>query len=241
MTPLYPALGAAREIASATPPSEVKPFELGEITIADLQDGMKSGKFTARSLVEKYSARIEEIDKQGPTINSVIELNPDALSIADSLDQERKAKGPRGPLHGIPVLIKDNIDTADKMMTTAGSLALVGSKPPQGFFRGTKAARRGRRHPGQNKSQRVGQHSLQPLHQRMERPRRPDQKSLRAGSQSLRLEFRHRRGHIGQSVRCRNRHGNRWFDRLPLLLERPRRHQAHGGSGQSRRHHSDLS
>ena len=110
---------------------EVKSFELDEITIADLQDGMKSGKFTARSLAEKYTARIAEIDKQGPAINSVLELNPDALAIADSLDRERKAKGPRGPLHGIPVLIKDNIDTADKMMTTAGSLALVGSKPPK--------------------------------------------------------------------------------------------------------------
>jgi amidase len=79
-------------------------------------------------------SRIEEIDKRGPAINSVLELNPDALSIAGSLDQERRAKGPRGPLHGIPVLIKDNIDTADKMMTTAGSLALVGSKPTQDSF-----------------------------------------------------------------------------------------------------------
>ena len=134
LTPLYPALGAAREIASSVPPSEIKPFELDEITISDLQDGMKSDKFTARSLVEKYSARIAEIDKQGPAINSVLELNPDALSIADSLDQERKAKGPRGPMHGVPVLIKDNIDTADRMMTTAGSLALVGSKPLQDSY-----------------------------------------------------------------------------------------------------------
>jgi amidase len=131
MTRFYPALGAARDIASAAPASDVKPFELDEITISDLQDGMKSGKFTARSLVEKYSARIEEIDKNGPAINCVIELNPDAVSIADSLDEERKARGPRGLLHGVPVLIKDNIDTADKMMTTAGSLALVGSKPAQ--------------------------------------------------------------------------------------------------------------
>jgi amidase len=134
LSPLYPALGAARDISSSatsSPAPEVKSFELDEITIADLQDGMKSGKFTARSLAEKYTARIEEIDKQGPAINSVLELNPDAFAIADSLDRERKAKGPRGPLHGIPVLIKDNIDTADKMMTTAGSLALVGSKPPK--------------------------------------------------------------------------------------------------------------
>jgi amidase len=112
----------------------VKPFELDEITISDLQDGMKSGKFTARSLVEKYQARIADIDKQGPSINSIIQLNPDALAIADALDQERKAKGERGNLHGIPVLIKDNIDTADNLMTTAGSLALVGSKPPKDSF-----------------------------------------------------------------------------------------------------------
>jgi amidase len=134
MTPFYPALGAARDIESAALASDVKPFELDEITISDLQDGMKSGKFTARSLVENYSARIEEIDKNGPAINCVIELNPDALSIADSLDEERKARGPRGLLHGVPVLIKDNIDTADKMMTTAGSLALVGSKPAQDSY-----------------------------------------------------------------------------------------------------------
>lgn len=132
----YPALGAARDISRtpASPAAEVKPFELDEITISELQDGMKSGKFTARSLVEKYTARINEIDKQGPAVNAVIELNPEAEAIADAMDQERKAKGPRGPLHGIPVLIKDNIDTADRMMTTAGSLALVGSKPPKDSF-----------------------------------------------------------------------------------------------------------
>jgi len=128
LTPFYSARGAAREIESDLPASDIKAFELDESTIADLQDGMKSGKFTARSLVEKYSARIDEIDKHGPALNSVIEMNPDAISNADRLDEERKAKGPRGPLHGIPVFIKDNIDTADRMMTTAGSLALVGSK-----------------------------------------------------------------------------------------------------------------
>ncbi len=134
IAPLYPAMGAAREICSAAPAAEIKPFELEELTIADLQDGMKSGKFTAGSLVERYSQRIAEIDKQGPSINSIIELNPDALSIAEALDQERKSKGLRSPMHGIPVLIKDNIATADKMMTTAGSLALVGSKPPRDSY-----------------------------------------------------------------------------------------------------------
>ncbi len=108
--------------------------ELDEITISKLADKMKSGEYTARSITEKYIARIEAIDKKGPAINSVIELNPDALAIADALDKERKEKGARGPLHGIPVLIKDNIDTADRMATTAGSLALVGSKPPKDSF-----------------------------------------------------------------------------------------------------------
>jgi amidase len=132
----YPAMGAAREISrpASSAAAEVKPFELDEITIIELQDGMNSGKFSARSLVEKYTARINAIDKQGPAVNAVIELNPEAEAIADALDQERKAKGPRGPMHGVPVLIKDNIDTADRMMTTAGSLALVGSKPPKDSF-----------------------------------------------------------------------------------------------------------
>jgi amidase len=102
-------------------------FELEEKTIAELQEAMKSGSLTARSIAEKYLSRIAAIDKQGPRLNSVIELNPDALAIADELDAERKTKGARGPLHGIPVLLKDNIDTADRMATTAGSLALEGS------------------------------------------------------------------------------------------------------------------
>ena len=145
LTPIYAAGAAARDISSAAPHASVpqpadgkafdtKPFELEEITIPELQDGMKSGRFTARSLAEKYLGRIDELDKRGPAVNAIIELNPDALSIADGLDQERKAKGPRGPLHGIPMLIKDNIDTADRMMTTAGSLSLVGSKPPKDSF-----------------------------------------------------------------------------------------------------------
>jgi amidase len=139
---LYPALGAARANATeppAKPLPDGKPFELEEVTISELQDGMKSGKFTAQSLVEKYSARIDEVDKpavdkRGPWVNAIIEMNPEALAIADALDQERKSKGPRGPLHGIPILIKDNIATADRMMTTAGSLALVGSKPAKDSF-----------------------------------------------------------------------------------------------------------
>jgi amidase len=129
--PATPLLSGVRELASTAPPPDVPSFELDEISIAELQAGMTAGKYTARSITEKYLARIDQIDKHGPAINAVIEINPDALSIAESLDTERKDKGARGPLHGIPVLIKDNIDTADRMMTTAGSLALVGSKPPK--------------------------------------------------------------------------------------------------------------
>ena len=109
-------------------------FELDEATVNDLQTGMASGKYTSRSLTQKYLDRIAEIDKSGPGINSVIEINPDALAIAAALDDQRKAAGLRGRLHGIPVLIKDNIDTHDRMMTTAGSLALGGSIPSQDSF-----------------------------------------------------------------------------------------------------------
>jgi amidase len=123
-------LGAGAKPES-TAPISVPPFDFDEVSIAALQAGMKSGKFTARGIAEKYLARIDSVDKHGPALNAVIELNPDALSIADALDSERKEKGPRGPLHGIPVLIKDNIATRDQMQTTAGSLALVGSVPPK--------------------------------------------------------------------------------------------------------------
>jgi len=130
---ILPALAGTRQVVAASAP-EIKPFELDEITIADLQAGMSSGKFSARSITEKYLARIEEIDKQGPALKSVIEVNPEALAIADALDKERKQSHVRGPMHGIPVLLKDNIDTADAMQTTAGSLALLGSKPTRDSF-----------------------------------------------------------------------------------------------------------
>src|SRR5213080_1847576 len=131
---LLPALAGARELATSTRAPDVKPFELDEMTIADLQAGMSSGKFTARSITEKYLTRIDAIDKQGPAINSVLELNSDALAMADAADKERRDKGARGPLHGIPVLIKDNIDTADRMETTAGSLAMLGSRCTKDAF-----------------------------------------------------------------------------------------------------------
>jgi len=115
-------------------PADIQGGELDEMTISDLAEKMTSGTFTSRSVTEMYLARIESVDRQGPALHSVIELNPEALAIADALDKERKERGPRGPLHGIPVLIKDNIDTADRMATTAGSLALIGARPPEDAF-----------------------------------------------------------------------------------------------------------
>jgi len=106
-------------------------FELEEAGLAELQGAMQSSRETALSLATKYLQRIEELDARGPRLRAVIERNPEALAIARELDAERRARGPRGPLHGIPVLLKDNIDTHDRMMTTAGSLALLGSVPPR--------------------------------------------------------------------------------------------------------------
>lgn len=133
---IVPALSAGRAVAASEPArSPATAFEFDEVTIGDLQRRMNSGEISAHSLTQAYLTRIEKIDrsntKGGPGLNAVIEVNPDAHAIAQDLDKERKAKGPRGPMHGIPVLIKDNIDTADRMQTTAGSLALVGSKPTQ--------------------------------------------------------------------------------------------------------------
>lgn len=130
--------GSAPSIAHAVPPSlppaVLPPFELEEATIAQLQQWMTSGRHTSRALCEMYLKRISEVDRTGPAIRSVLQLNPDALTIADSLDAERKAGRLRGPMHGIPVLIKDNIDTHDRMTTAAGSLALARSVAPRDSF-----------------------------------------------------------------------------------------------------------
>jgi amidase len=128
------AAGCVLAIASPKSAIATPAFELDELSINDLQQGLQSGKYSSRSLVEKYIDRINDIDRKGPTLRSVIELNPDAEAIAAALDRERKERGARGPLHGIPILIKDNIDTQDRMMTTAGSLAMVGAKPAQDAF-----------------------------------------------------------------------------------------------------------
>jgi amidase len=115
--------------AAKAEPVPVPAFEFDEVTVAELQKRQAAGELTARRLTEACLARIAALDGRGPELRSVIETNPEALAIADALDAERRSRGPRGPLHGIPVLVKDNVDTADKMTTTAGSLVLEGSIP----------------------------------------------------------------------------------------------------------------
>jgi amidase len=138
------AFGAAapREAATETvPPAGVpapsappRVSDLDEITIAELTEGIADGRWTARSIVATYLEAIERFDRGGPTTNAILEVNPDALAMADALDEERRTRGPRGVLHGVPVLVKDNIGTADRMHTSAGSLALAGSFAPRDAF-----------------------------------------------------------------------------------------------------------
>lgn len=131
-------IAACSSSETAKPDDKATPFTdtfaLNELTIDQLQEKMKSGEYTSEAITQLYLDRIDAIDKKGPRLNAVIELNPDALTIAKAMDQERKAGKFRGPMHGIPVLVKDNIDTGDQMMTTAGSLALEGHTAAQDAF-----------------------------------------------------------------------------------------------------------
>jgi amidase len=126
--------GQAASTAAVRHGVPVPKFEWAEATIAELQTAMRRGDTTSRQLTQAYITRINEVDFTGARLNSVLEINPDALTIADELDAERRAGHVRGPLHGIPILLKDNIATDDRMETTAGSLALLGSRPPRDAF-----------------------------------------------------------------------------------------------------------
>src|SRR5436189_5390083 len=108
------------------PPRTSVPLPLEEATVVQLQQWMRDGRYTSRQLTNAYLDRIEALDRRGPVLRAVIEINPDARAIADALDRERRTRGPRSGFHGVPILIKDNIDTGDRMQTTAGSLALGG-------------------------------------------------------------------------------------------------------------------
>ncbi|HYJ80792.1 MAG TPA: amidase [Longimicrobiaceae bacterium] len=131
-SPAFPrSVSAETAGAAAAPP---RAFELEETSVADLRAAMRSGRLTARGIAEQYLARIQEVDRRPGGTNAVIEVNPEALAIAEALDRERAAGRVRGPLHGIPVLLKDNVDTGDRMLTTAGSLALAGGPAARDAF-----------------------------------------------------------------------------------------------------------
>jgi amidase len=125
---------ASQDNASRTGTKQADRFRLNELSIGDLQKSMDEGSLTSREITQLYLDRIDTLDRQGPALRSIIEVNPEALEIAGQLDRERKDGKKRGALHGIPIILKDNIDTADRMTTTAGSLALEGSVPAQDSF-----------------------------------------------------------------------------------------------------------
>src|SRR6202453_1604357 len=129
------ALQTACQYVPAAPASSAPAdFELDEVSLSDIGAGLQKGKWTSAHLVQLYLARIEAIDRHGPKLGSVLALNPDAASLAGQLDQERKNGHTRGPLHGVPILLKDNIETSDHTSTTAGSLALADWQAPQDAF-----------------------------------------------------------------------------------------------------------
>ncbi len=184
------------------------PAEIEELSIADLSDGLKSGRWTARKLVELYLARIDAMNRKGPQLGAVIELNPDALEIADSLD---KSTTPRGPLHGVPILIKDNIDTADKMSTSAGSLALEHSHPTKdsavaAHLRAAGAIILGKTNLSEWANIR-STHSISGWSGRRGTHSQP----VCSQSQHLGLQFRLRRGGRSQPMRRGRWLGNRWL------------------------------
>ncbi len=194
-----------------------------EMTIFELQDKMESGEYSARMIAEMYLERIEAIDKQGPRINAIIELNPDVLAIADALDAEREAKGPRGLLHGIPVLLKDNIDTADRMMTTAGSLALAGSTPPQDAYVAHRLRQAGAVILGKtNLSEWANFRSTHSTSGWSSRGG-PNPEPLRPGSKPVWFQLRLGGCGCGKSVCSRDWHRNGRIDHLSFLGELHRR------------------
>ena len=236
-----PSLAAsARRAPGESSRFRIRPFELEEATIADFQAAMQSGKESALSLAKKYLRRIEELDQRGPTLRAILEINPDALVIARSLDHERKAKGPRGPLHGIPVLLKDNIDTHDRMTTTAGSLALLGSIPPRDSFVAQKLREAGAIVLGKaNLSEWAnfrGDHSSSGWSGRGGQTNNP----VRVGSESVGFKLRFRCRGRGELMRGRNRHGDGWLDHFTFGALRHCGHQADCRAGEPFGNYSDF-
>ena len=197
-----------------------------ERSLADIAAAMADGSATSEAITHAYLARIAAMDRTGPTLRAVIALNPDAMAEARASDARRKAGKPLGPLDGMPMLIKDNIETRDPIPTTAGSLALKDNITHRDAPGGRRAARGGRGDPRQDQPLRMGQHPLDPLDERVERGRRAGAQSLCARSHRLRLVERLGRGGGGELRRGGARHRDRRLGGLPVLDERAGRAQA---------------
>lgn len=212
---------------------------LEEATVAELSSMMQKGQMTSEQITNWYLARIRMID---PRINSIIEVNPDAIAIARQRDRERRntrflALGPS--LHGIPVVIKDNIDTADKMKTTAGSLALMDAPvPKQDAFIVTKLREAGAVILGKTNLSEWA--SRQRFDQRLVRPRRPNPQSIHPRPQSLRVVVRLRCSHRRQPRRHRDRYRNRRVDTLPCIYQRNCRFETDCRISVEKRDHTDC-
>ena len=236
---------SAAEAAAVAPPtspsSTVPAFELDELTVVDLQKRMASGADSAKSLSKSTSRASRRVDRSGPALRAVLETNPDALAIAAALDAERKAGKVRGPAARHPVLVKDNIGTADRMTTTAGSLALDGCIPAADAFVVEEAARRGRDPPRQDEPLRVGQLPLDALLERAGAAAaasaaiRTRSTAIASGSSSGSGA-----GDGGELCRGLDRHGDRRLDRVAVQQLRPRGLQAHGRPGEPLGHRPDL-
>ena len=210
-----------------------------ELAATEARDRMAAGTLTSRALTQAYLNRIAAIDDAGPRLNAVIEINPTALADADALDAERRVGKVRGPLHGIPVLLKDNIDVVG-MANSAGSLALADHRPAQRRVPRGAAARGRRGDRRQDEPERVGQLQVVAIDVGLELARRADEEPVCARSQPVRVQLGHRHGHRGQPRGDRRRHRNRRQHHLPRVGCRPCRPQADGRTGQPPRHHPDL-
>lgn len=185
--------------------------------MSDLAARMARGDLTSRALVGQYVARIEALDRAGPTLRSIVELNPDAMAIAAALDEERRVRGPRGPLHGIPVVVKDNIDTGDNMQTTAGSLALLGAPARKDADVVARLREAGGVLLGKtNLSEWANCRSSRSV-SGWSAPRRADEKPICARPEHQRIEFRFRRSRGREPGRHRHRDGDRRLDHQPVI------------------------
>ena len=208
---LTAALAAAATVARPAAAAAAAERAAPEPTIAQLQADLAHHRRTVRAIEAHYVARIAALDVHGPALRALLEVNPDAARDAAQLDA---SAAPHGVLFGVPVLLKDNIDTADRMLTTAGSLALSDSRPSRDAFIVRRLREAGALILGKTNLSEWANFRSKPLLVRLERAWRPDAQPLRARSQSLRLELRLRRGGRRRPRRARGRDRDRRLDRL---------------------------